>query len=303
MRVGVVLPSYNASRFIASAIASIRAQSLQPVAIVVADDCSKDDSVAVAEACGATVVRLAQNAGPGSARNAGVAALPEVDLVAFLDADDQWTPDHLALLIPCFEDPDTGAAYSRERVLGEKDLGNRMAPPGPATDLLYTLLERNVVSQSGVVLRREVFEAAGGYREGSRFAEDYDLWLRVAALTKFRCIPVITSLWRVHSGNASQNRAKLVRGAIEARENGITFARAHGRVLSDELLARSLEAMIRQELMTAAYNADLSVVRALSEAFPPDSTAAQLVQSWRKRNMPRWPWHLFKSRLRRVVKG
>lgn len=97
--VTIVIPLYNKQRTIARAIASIRAQTLQDFEVVIVDDGSTDGSVHELEACGATTdprfrcVRQT-NAGPGAARNVG-ARLARGRCIAFLDADDEWLPEHL----------------------------------------------------------------------------------------------------------------------------------------------------------------------------------------------------------------
>lgn len=97
--VTVVIPLYNKQRTIARAIASIRAQTFQDFEVVIVDDGSTDGSAQELVACGATAdprfrcVRQA-NAGPGAARNAG-ARLARGRCIAFLDADDEWLPQHL----------------------------------------------------------------------------------------------------------------------------------------------------------------------------------------------------------------
>jgi glycosyltransferase involved in cell wall biosynthesis len=91
--ISVVIPAYNAAHFVAAAVASARAQTRPPCEVIVVDDGSTDDTAAVARAAGATVISQA-NAGPGSARNAGVRAAAG-KWIALLDADDTWHPEKL----------------------------------------------------------------------------------------------------------------------------------------------------------------------------------------------------------------
>jgi glycosyltransferase involved in cell wall biosynthesis len=91
--VSVVIPAFDAARFIASAIRSALAQTRPVLEVIVVDDGSRDDTAAVARAAGANVIVQA-NAGPGAARNAGVRAA-RGEWIAFLDADDVWHPRKL----------------------------------------------------------------------------------------------------------------------------------------------------------------------------------------------------------------
>ena len=105
--VSVVIPLYNKQRTIARAVASLRIQSLQAFEVVIVDDGSTDTSWEQLELCGATTdprfrcVRQA-NAGPGAARNAG-ARLAHGKYLAFLDADDEWLPEHLQRAVQALE--------------------------------------------------------------------------------------------------------------------------------------------------------------------------------------------------------
>ncbi len=91
--VSVVIPAYDAGRFVAKAVATALAQTRPVLEVIVVDDGSRDDTAAVARAAGATVISQ-RNAGPGAARNAGVRAA-RGSWIAFLDADDAWHPDKL----------------------------------------------------------------------------------------------------------------------------------------------------------------------------------------------------------------
>ena len=95
--VSVVMPCYNTERYIAQAIDSIFAQGLNSVQVVVIDDGSSDRSAEIARSFGDSVECKSQpNAGIAAARNAGI-AIARATYLAFLDADDIWTPGSLNL--------------------------------------------------------------------------------------------------------------------------------------------------------------------------------------------------------------
>lgn len=95
--VSVVIPAFDAGRFLAEAIESARAQSLKPREIIVVDDGSSDDSAEVASRFGPPVLLLrhAGNLGGGAARNTGIQAATSA-IVALLDADDRMSAGRLA---------------------------------------------------------------------------------------------------------------------------------------------------------------------------------------------------------------
>ena len=94
----VVILAQNARRFVHAALASIAQQTVPPHEIVVADDGSRDSSAAVARECGAIVISADYPSESAAARNRGVAATTS-PVSAFLDADDEWKPDHAERLI------------------------------------------------------------------------------------------------------------------------------------------------------------------------------------------------------------
>src|SRR6478752_2267405 len=94
--VSVVIPCRNAARTVGAAVRSARAQTLAPREVVVVDDGSTDDSVAVAEAAGARVIRAVRRANAGGARNLGIEATMG-EFIAFMDADVEVGADWLAL--------------------------------------------------------------------------------------------------------------------------------------------------------------------------------------------------------------
>jgi glycosyltransferase involved in cell wall biosynthesis len=184
-RVSVVIPAYNASSFIDETLASIFAQTVQDIETVVVDDGSTDDTCARVLTYGARVRLVAGGrAGAAGARNVGVAASGS-DWVAFLDADDVWEPDKLERQLA--EAARTSAALiSTDRY----NVGDRGALPLVQSaiqslvdgDAFERLLLGNVITTSSVLLRRSVFDAVGGFstEPDVLYAEDWDLWLRIA---------------------------------------------------------------------------------------------------------------------------
>jgi glycosyltransferase involved in cell wall biosynthesis len=199
--VAVVMPAHNAEAFIGASLESVRLQSLPPAEIVVVDDASSDRTALVAARYGARVVTLPTNAGPSAARNAGVAA-SRSPWIAFLDADDLWHADKLAVQWNALRRwPDARLSftdYDTEDVDGVMHRGEmcsatayrRVRPRGSAgvvrfetTALARGLVRSMFLRQSSVIVARETFLQSGGYDEKLRLAEDYDLFLRLIAVT------------------------------------------------------------------------------------------------------------------------
>lgn len=183
--VSVVIPAYNAEATLGMALASVAAQSHLPESVIVVDDGSSDETATVADRWGGLlpveVVRNPENQGPASARRQGVAA-STAPLIALLDADDVWLPDHLDLMSSCYAtNPGLVTADALQWVPGEgisKRRYRELVPIPPPDAQRLAILRRNFVF-IGVLFSVERYGAAGGFREGMPGVEDWDLWIRM----------------------------------------------------------------------------------------------------------------------------
>ncbi|MFN8624530.1 MAG: glycosyltransferase [Candidatus Binatia bacterium] len=186
MLVSVIIPTFNRRGFVREAVASVCAQRGVAFEIVVVDDGSTDGTAAALRAEFDDRVRLiaTANRGVAAARNRGVAE-SRGELIAFLDSDDLWLPDKLAAQAAFF------AEYERAGICQTDENwvrnGVRVNPRAhhrkPSGDIFEPSLRRCLVSPSAVMLRRGVFNVAGGFDERLPACEDYDLWLRIARNT------------------------------------------------------------------------------------------------------------------------
>jgi len=186
MKVGVVIPVFNRCLRLQRAIDSVFGQSHHHIELVVVDDASSRDLTSareLVERAGQRWLTLQTNAGPAAARNAGVAELSaDVGWVAFLDSDDEWLPIKLERqLVWLAEHPETKIFQCREIWIRDGIPAKRpqrlLEPEG---DIFAACVERCCISPSAVMLRRDLFDAVGGFDPRYRVCEDYDLWLRIA---------------------------------------------------------------------------------------------------------------------------
>ena len=219
--VSVVVPAHNSAATIGEAVESVLAQSFTDHELVVVDDASSDHTVKeisplLTNHPYSRIIELRSNLGPAGARNRGIAAA-QGEWIAFLDADDAWLPERLAVQM--------GEAEKRPAVGmwcgGTEELEGRFAARTSNIEhrtsnievgereiqsreiRLEDLAVRNVVATSTVLVKREVVEAVGGFDEGFRGPEDYDLWLRVAARCPVRKIERPLSRYRHVPGSLS----------------------------------------------------------------------------------------------------
>jgi glycosyltransferase involved in cell wall biosynthesis len=183
--VAVVVPVRDRAGMIGDAVASVLAQTFRDVALVVVDDGSTDGSDAAAARAiaaapwDARVLRTAP-AGVAAARNAGAAAVDSA-WIAFLDSDDLWLPAKLATQMAWLAaHPAHRIAQTGERWLDRGRHRNPRARHRKEERLFPRCLERCLVSPSAVVIRRDLYEALGGFDESFPVCEDYELWLRIA---------------------------------------------------------------------------------------------------------------------------
>ncbi len=181
--VSVVIPCYNAGRWLREAIESALGQTHRPIEVIVVDDGSTDDSVAILHSY-SDRIRCAQqpHANGNRARNAGV-SLARGRFLQFLDADDYMLPGKVAAQVALLEATDADAVYCDYAMLTYRDSAPCLGPfrtTNVQPDLLTALLRGCWIPVHALLWRREVIEALGGWDETFFAAQDYDLMLRAA---------------------------------------------------------------------------------------------------------------------------
>ena len=242
--IGVIVPVRGFAPYLAETLDCVLAQQdAGPLDVVVVDDASSLPlELHPDHASHCRLVRREECGGPAAARATGLATLGSaVSLVALCDADDAWLPRKLARQVAALEgSPDAVACFTRAVIVGTdgRPTGERWAElraglhAGSAlTTLLY---EANPIPTSSMLLRRAALVQAGGFASPVRVAEDWDLWLRLAAGGgAFVCLAETLVRYRRHPGGLTADIAGLARCQLELH-------RAHGGLVSDELRERAL---------------------------------------------------------------
>jgi glycosyltransferase involved in cell wall biosynthesis len=224
--VSVVIPNYNNAHYLGRAIQSVLDQTFTNYEIVVVDDGSTDNSIAVVEAFGDKVRYIRQeNKGLGGARNTGILA-SNAEFVGLLDADDEWMPAYLEKMIVLTQRfPDAAVYYSSAKGMDNhgKDISLVFGRKASSQDTYQRLLRANFIIPSTVIMRRPVIVNMGLFEENNREihgCEDWDLWLRLSPFYQIVGTSECLVRYRLHENTFSANSnhmQKAVRAVIEKK--------------------------------------------------------------------------------------
>jgi glycosyltransferase involved in cell wall biosynthesis len=201
MRISVIIPAYNAARFLPRCLKSVFAQTLLPEEVIVVDDGSTDNTAALAAELGARVIRR-KNGGISAARNTGIQNA-SCEWIALLDADDSWGPEKLERQAACIQ-PDTVLVYTGIRIFD--DVGIRAELPAiDAISAITMLRYYNPITPSTVLLRRDAIMRIGGFHQGIRSCEDWEMWVRLQHLGEFERVTDVLTNYYVYPDSLSAN--------------------------------------------------------------------------------------------------
>jgi glycosyltransferase involved in cell wall biosynthesis len=219
----VVIPAHDAAAHLGPTLAAVHAQTHPAAEVIVVDDGSSDETAALARSYGVTVLEQA-NAGPSAARNAGVLRARH-EWIAFLDADDRWSPSYLdAVARAVALCPDVRVVFANFAIAGEGDdcasahmadrffreVVRRTVAPGIARCDRRSLIEaylrsRKFILTSALSVRRDAFLDCGGYDESLRIAEDFELLLRLLERSNAVVLEEPLTTYRRHPANSTRD--------------------------------------------------------------------------------------------------
>jgi teichuronic acid biosynthesis glycosyltransferase TuaG len=216
-RVSVLVAAYNAQDTIAETLGSLVDQTFADWEAIVGDDCSTDETVAVASAIDPRirVVRAERNRGHAAPTRNMAAQHASGELLAFLDGDDRWLPSYLETLTGAYDASPGVAVVACNALLaddagatdGRTYLGQMGARPGTVT--LDDLLRGNPIYASALI-ERAAFEQAGGLAEDLRGSDDYDLWVRIAEQGRgIVVLPEALAVYRIHDAQLSADQGAM----------------------------------------------------------------------------------------------
>src|SRR5882724_1495319 len=231
--VSVVVPTYNRLQYLPAAVSSVLGQTFGQWELIIADDGSDEETLAylqtLEQLTRVKVLRLSHSGNPASARNA---ALREArgEYVAFLDSDDTWMPTKLEVQLAALRAaPDCHWSYTDHVRINEAGQSiNSQRDPNrtlPGGDIVEPLLRLRAGTPTPTIMaERQLIERAGGFDEQQRLHEDYDLWLRLALLSKVLVLKEPLACVRRHDEHFSSGGVR----SYEARLR--VFEKMHGRL-------------------------------------------------------------------------
>jgi glycosyltransferase involved in cell wall biosynthesis len=249
-KLSVIVPAYNAEAYVLEALRSVLAQEHAPLEILLVDDGSSDNTVALVEREMPMVHVIRQaNAGVAEARNTGLRHA-DGDYICLLDADDGWFAGKIAAQLSYLErHPDTGAlghawlnwypdaAGCYRPLAWQPPADPQRIDTGHSGWIYPCLLMECIIHTSTLMIRREFVDMTGFFRTDLVTGEDYDYWLRLSRLTKIDKLAAPYSFYRRGSMTSLTGRVKpidhgyeVVRAAVErwglAAPDGSTLLRA-----------------------------------------------------------------------------
>lgn len=219
----VVIPTYNHAEFIETALMSVLGQTYQNFEIVIVNNYSTDDTLKIIEQIGDDRIKVINFKNDGviaASRNIGIKS-SHGDYIAFLDSDDSWYPTKLQDVIDSIgADPEVGLiCHNLDLVRDGHPAGTaRLGPPKSFQGTLYDyqLLHGSCVSTSATVVGRQHIEQVGYFSEDTAIVtvEDYDLWLRLSKVCRFKFITKVLGVHQYHVAGASTNVEKHLNATL-----------------------------------------------------------------------------------------
>jgi glycosyltransferase involved in cell wall biosynthesis len=215
--VSVVIPTRRRAHLLREAIESVRSQTLLPGELVVVSDGACESTAELVQSLAESSpfpisLFISPRRGAAAARNMGIARA-RFPLVAFLDDDDLWKPGKLAAQVAFLErrsEVGLVACGWEEFGVGAEGKGVRKSERDREVSLAEFCL-KNPITTSGVVARKECLEEVGGFDESLLLAQDWDLWLRIAARRRVYRFREALVRYRCHGGNSSLRRLEMRR--------------------------------------------------------------------------------------------
>jgi glycosyltransferase involved in cell wall biosynthesis len=250
--ISVVIPVYNGEKTIRETIESVLNQTLSDLEIIIINDGSQDSTLEMVSSLKDLRVKTFSypNKGLSASRNRGISQASG-DYIAFIDADDLWTPDKLEAQFNALQaNPQAAVAYSWTNYIDE--FGQFLCQglhSNYTGDVYNKLLVTNLLENgSNPLIRRQVFTQVSGFDESLRAGEDWDMYLRLAAQYHFVVVPAPQILYRLSVNSMSSNVTQQEAECLKVIERAFNQAPASVQHLRKTSLANLYKYLILKAL-------------------------------------------------------
>jgi glycosyltransferase involved in cell wall biosynthesis len=259
--VSVIITNYNYEQYVGRAISSALRQTYKDIEVIVVDDGSRDNSESVIESFAGVDSRVRYirqtNAGQAAATNTGILEA-RGEYIAFLDADDIWYSDKLALQMEMFKNENTSIVYSGGYEIDDGDAihGERTVSRSfNGQKFLWNMLFHNIIPFSSAVIRRSCFARGGLLNPQYRVCTDYDLWLRMGKFYSFDCIEKPLIGYRVRPDSLSGNSDDMF---LTARQITDIFVLQNPRLFPGSIIRKEKQISLFKRFYAYRRRGDLS---------------------------------------------
>jgi glycosyltransferase involved in cell wall biosynthesis len=210
--VSIIMPAYNAEKFISKSIESVLQQTYQNWELLVVNDGSKDNTSSIVKLFNYTRIKLIEqeNGGVSKARNTGIANSTG-EFIAFLDSDDLWLKDKLEIQVKYMRNNQNIVLSYGDYLSFIEDgkiIENKQLYPFKIKDLKQRLLVFNFIATLTVMVKSDVLKATGGFDTELFGPEDWDLWIKISQKGDIGYIKENLAMYREHEGGISKNKKR-----------------------------------------------------------------------------------------------
>jgi teichuronic acid biosynthesis glycosyltransferase TuaG len=255
--ISIIMPAYNAEKYIAEAIRSVLDQTYQRWELIVIDDGSTDATADVIHGFASSDSRVRyifqHNRKLANARNAGIKQ-SRGELVAFLDSDDLWIREKLELQVKAFRENvadlvfSDGFIFSDNNVIDENSTFAIEFGGFGGAELFMDLMLSNRIPVLSVLVRRKILDEVGGFDEDPRYwagCEDYDLWLSIARRGyRFYGLRERLVRYRVRNDSMCRQTAAMLKAelaVLEKHRRSLTEDQRKSKKLRERVACHALE--------------------------------------------------------------
>lgn len=221
VKISIIIPTYNRSELLVRAVESVLSQAFEDFELIIVDDGSTDNTREMVQKLVKKDSRIKyiyqeNSGGAAKPKNVGIKS-SQGDYIAILDSDDEWLPQKLEKQLDVFEksdNPNLSFVTCNALVIGEKKIEkyNITKPKNPQREIL---MRDYLGSGSGMIYKREVFDAVGGFDESLKSGQDWEMRIRLLEKYDFEIVDDYLIKYYLHEDNISKTLGEKRKNDLE----------------------------------------------------------------------------------------